>query len=151
MTQAMPAMRDRQTGAVGSFFPPAEGSSFGSRPTPVIPAPISLRSFGKESAPPSVKVTVEEQLASVPAPSEAPPSSGAADQHFWNSAPSTAPQSLAPPIIEAPAPPRRARSNVAKVLFVVLFGAVVALLGYAVQQQLSRSDAGSPAWLSSAE
>ena len=69
------------------------------------------------------------------------------DQHFWNSAPSAAPPSLAPPI-EAPIPRRRARSNVAKVLFLVLFGAVVTLLGYAVTQQLSRADATSPAWLS---
>jgi len=162
MTQAMPAMRDRESGGVGSFFPPAEGSSFGSRPTPVIPAPLGLRRFGEESPPPSVRVTaeetVEEEAASIPAPpvveaaplSQAPPSSSGMEHKFWDSAPSTAPPSLMPPI-EAPARRRGARTKVAKVLFAVLFGAVVTLLGYAVKQQLSRADAGSPAWLSSAK
>jgi hypothetical protein len=147
-----------------SFFPPSEGPSINSRPTPVVPASAELLGKSDGGSPwtdvtvamaldADVSVTMESGPAPSLPPSEAPPSEAppsvpasssrdSMEHHFYNSAPSVAPLSLAPPL-DPPAPRRsRARSALSKALFTLLFGAVIALLGYALREKLTRGEGG---------
>lgn len=153
-----------------SVFPPSEPSSLGSRPTPIVPASEELRALGKRSHPPGgvhghppalvvdsepPEVIVHSEPPSEgegPRPSSRPtasfgpaarPESAApsapGEQQFWQAAPQPNVLSLPPEVL--PQRPRsRARAIFSKVLFVMLFGGIATLLGYAVKKKI---DAGS--------
>ncbi len=149
-----------------AFFPSAEAPSFCSRATPVVPARDDLRTFELERAlaeasgtlrlpssspgasPSSRPTYVPDELMdpvveSGPIVSISTPPCLEVPQPFERpSAPATIP---APPRFavresdEAPAePPRgRGRAVFARVLFVLLFGGVTSLLGYAFKAPLT--------------
>jgi hypothetical protein len=144
-----------------SFFPTKEGPSFCSLPTPVVPAREDLRAFeaGVQTdqsgtlrlltSPSSRPTFVPDEIAEpivesgpiasletptvlevprVPSPSLPP---GYAALSPAESAP-------VEPELALPAPsPARGRAILARLLFVMLFGGVTALLGYAVRPELA--------------
>lgn len=141
--------------AAWSFFPPAESPSFNSRPTPVVPASEDLRGLEGEHfvhAPsgerpvvtPSSRPTVGpgELEAYTPISSDRPTLSH--DEIFAEmieratvATPLPRPP-LTPELELEPVLPRsRARTFVARALFTLLFGGVLALLGYAFQPRIA--------------
>jgi hypothetical protein len=115
-----------------SLFPPEEGPSFCSRPTPVTAVPESLRRFTVDGTPPDESGIVPR---SSPRPDSMRPSSDSFEQVFFQGPkPSLAP-SLVPPVVRRPV--SRARTAVSLLLFVTLFGGVASLLGLALLQKFA--------------
>jgi hypothetical protein len=145
---------------VRSFFPPSEPSSFCSRPTPVVPASDDLRDFGfelvaQESSGPHPIATPSSRPTVGPGELEAytPPASDrptlSHDEIFTEMleramvgaplASSPLPAEPEPMPSLAPGLPRqRGRILLSRALFTLLFGAVVALLGYAFQPRIAQ-------------
>jgi hypothetical protein len=122
-----------------SVFPPEPGS-FCSKPTPVVPASEELRAMGTRSHPPNED--------GAPRPSSRPTASfgpaANAEQAFWQAAPAPDARSLPPEI--RPRSRSRSRAVFSKLLFLMLFGGIATLLGYAVKKKLdarSHSPSGS--------
>jgi hypothetical protein len=149
-----------------SFFP-AEAPSFCSKPTPLVPARDDLRTFDLEAAraeasglkpvpvgSPSSRPTYvpDEPLAAMfesePTVSVQAPSSlevpSALDSE---SKPPTIPSPPRTPSLDLRSPPEpveqssrgRGRTLFARVLFILLFGGVASLLGYAFKPQLTNA------------
>ena len=119
---------EREPELSDSLFPPHEGPSFCSRPTPVVDVPESLRSM-LEPAPRDVSGIVPR---SSPRTDSSRPSSDSLDQVFFEE-PKTLPLSLPPPVVRRP--PSRARLVVSLTLFVTLFGSAAVLLGLALMRK----------------
>jgi hypothetical protein len=122
-----------QSRASDSVFPPQEGPSFCSRPTPVTAVPAEvLQTLG-------VRANASDDSAIVPLSSRRVesmrPSGDGFDHAFFAGATPSLPPSIPPP---APVRPvSRARMAFAWTLFVTLFGGVAALLGLALMQKFA--------------
>ena len=135
-----------------SFFPPAEGPSFCSRPTPVVPASEDLRGFGGEHfqqepsgaraiVTPSSRPTMGPGTLEAYAPISSDRPTLSHDQVMAEmieraTVGTPIPRLPLPPELAAVAPRRRGRKLVARALFTVLFGGALALLGYAFQPRI---------------
>lgn len=113
-------------------FPPEEGPSFCSRPTPVTAVPEALRAFDGEQAP-------VDQSGIVPRSSRQVdswrPSGDGLEQAFFDGPKPSLPPSLPPPAVRRPV--SRTRMAVSLLLFVTLFGSAATLLGLALYRKLT--------------
>lgn len=128
-TLAEPAAAPPEPAAALPVAPPPDPVVAALGPLVALPEPIFAAPESVAGSEPVVEVVT------VSSPPSSRPGFGADEQLFWSKAPSTAPASLPPSLPPPPRPRSLARRAGAKVLFFVLFGAVAALLGYAIQQR----------------
>jgi len=127
---------EQEPAASDSLFPPDEGPSFCSRPTPVTAIPEDLRRFALDGTPPDASGIVPR---SSPRPDSTRPSSDSLEQVFFQGPKLSLPPSI-PPVARRPT--SRARTAVSLLLFVTLFGGVASLLGLALLQKFAIDPSG---------
>jgi hypothetical protein len=124
---------ESQSRASDSAFPPYEGPSFCSRPTPVTAVPTQvLQELGVQDRAPDDSAIVPRSARPV---ESMRPSGDGFDHEFFAEAKPSLPPSLPPPVPRRPTSP--VRMAVSLTLFVTLFGGVAVLLGLALLQKFA--------------